>query len=120
LEFGTKKMDPRPFFRPAISELRRQGVDDFLKSNTRLTAERIEDLDSLVTAVALAMERRVKEIITEKSIIDTGTLRASIAAVPGGEVGDLATEDDLPDTGSGPPFPTDFGPEIRKDIEIQT
>jgi hypothetical protein len=120
LEFATKKMDPRPFFRPAISELRRQGVDDFLKSNTKLSAKRIEDLDSLVTAVGLALERRVKEVITEKSIIDTGTLRASIAAVPNGEVNDLATEADLPDTESGPPYPPDFGPKIRKEIEVET
>jgi hypothetical protein len=118
LEFGTKKMDPRPFFRPAISELRQSGVDDFLKDNTNLTAERIEDLDSLVRALALALERRVKKIITNKSIIDTGTLRASIAAIPGGDVGDLATEEDIPDTASGPPFPTAFGPEIRQDIEV--
>jgi hypothetical protein len=118
--FGTKKMDPRPFFRPAISELRRQGVDDFLKSNTKLSAKRIENLDSLVTAVGLALERRVKEIITEKDIIDTGTLRASIAAIPNGEVADLATQADLPDTASGPPFPPDFGPKIRQEIEVET
>jgi phage gpG-like protein len=120
LEFGTKKMDPRPFFRPAIAEIRRKGVDDFLQDNTQLSAKRIENLDSLVRALALALERRVKQIITEKGIIDTGTLRASIAAVPGGDKNDLATEADLPDTGSGPPYPSDFGPEIREDIEVKT
>jgi len=31
-----------------------------------------------VETLALAVERRVKEILTEKGLIDTGTLRASI------------------------------------------
>lgn len=118
LEFGTSKMDPKPFFRPVISEVRQKGVERFLNANTEYTASQIEDLDSLVTALALAIERRVKEVITEKGLIDTGTLRASVAALPGTDPRQLATEEDLPDTGSGPPYPPDFGAEAREQIEV--
>jgi len=30
LEFGTSKMDPKPFFQPALNEVRLEGVRDFV------------------------------------------------------------------------------------------
>lgn len=118
LEFGTSKMDPKPFFRPAVNEARQQGIERFIEDYSNLEVEAIENLDSLVAALALALERRVKQIITEKGLIDTGTLRASVAAIPGGDPANLATEADMPDTDSGPPYPADFGPEARQQIEV--
>jgi len=86
LEFGTSDMDPKPFFRPALAELRVKGIEGFIEESGILrTAEfsDIEDAGEVVDALALALERRIKEIITEKGLIDTGTLRASIVAVSG-------------------------------------
>jgi hypothetical protein len=79
-------MDPKPYFRPALAELRVKGIEGFIESSGILrTAEfsDIEDAGEVVDALALALERRIKEIITEKGLIDTGTLRASIVAVSG-------------------------------------
>ena len=109
LEFGTRDMDPKPFFRPALAELRVQGVDDFIRSNTRLSAEQIGDLDGLVTVVGLALERRIKEIITAKGLIDTGTLRASVVAVRGTDPSELPTEGDLSGYSGSRPAPPGAG-----------
>lgn len=81
LEFGTSKMDPKPFFRPALAEAK-ADLKGFIRDHTNTTAEAIGSADKLVRVIALALERRVKEIITDKGLIDTGTLRASILAVP--------------------------------------
>jgi len=86
LEFGTSDMDPKPFFRPALAELRVKGVEGFIKDSGILRNKEfsdVEDADEVVDALALTLERRIKEIITEKGLIDTGTLRASIVAVSG-------------------------------------
>lgn len=94
LEFGTSKMDPKPFFRPALQEARRD-IEGFIRDNTRTTVSEIDDVQELVRAVAFALERRVKEIITRKGLIDTGTLRASVQAVPGANPGELPTADEI-------------------------
>jgi hypothetical protein len=85
LEFGTSDMDPKPFFRPALAELRVKGVEGFIEGSGVLRSDDLGDVDpdDLVDALALALERRIKEIITQKGLIDTGTLRASIVAVSG-------------------------------------
>jgi len=83
LEAGTADMDPKPFFRPAINEVRLEGVDGFIRHNTRTSVDELDTADDVLRVLALALERRVKEIITKKSLIDTGTLRASIVAAPG-------------------------------------
>jgi len=87
LEFGTSDMDPKPFFRPALAELRVKGIEGFIEESGILRAGKefndVEDADEVVDALALALERRIKEIITQKGLIDTGTLRASIVAVSG-------------------------------------
>jgi len=81
LEFGTSKMDPKPFVRPALAEARRD-LKSFIATNTTTSADDIETARELVRTVAFALERRIKEIITEKGLIETGTLRASITAAP--------------------------------------
>jgi len=83
LEFGTSKMDAKPFFRPAVNEVRLQGIDGFIAHNTRTSVETLPSVEAVIRVLAFALERRVKEIITDKSLIDTGTLRASIVAVRG-------------------------------------
>jgi len=94
LEYGSSKMDPKPFFRPALAEAR-ADLEGFIADNTRKRAEEIDTARELVRTIALALERRVKEIITEKGLIDTGTLRASVLAVPGTDFGQLPAADDL-------------------------
>jgi hypothetical protein len=81
LEVGTSKMDPKPFFRPALNEARRD-LETFIERNTTKVVGDIETARELVRTVAFALERRIKEIITQKGLIDTGTLRASITAAP--------------------------------------
>jgi len=81
LEYGTSKMDPRPYFRPALAEAK-EDLTGFIRDHTDTTAAAIGSADRLVKILGLTLERRVKEIITEKGLIDTGTLRASVLAVP--------------------------------------
>jgi len=104
-------MDPRPFFRPVINDAR-IDTEGFLNRNTQTSVSEIDSADRLVRTLALAIERRVKEIITEKGLIDTGTLRASITAVP--------TESALPeaDDFSGDNIPPDAGRGVTEAIEL--
>jgi hypothetical protein len=95
LEFGTSKMDAKPFFRPAINEVRAQGVEGFVAHNTKTSVDALPDIDAVIKVLALALERRVKEIVTEKGLIDTGTLRASVLAVRGGDPSVLPTAGDF-------------------------
>lgn len=95
LEFGTSKMDAKPFFQPAINEVRVQGVRGFIAHNTKTTVEAQDTADDVLKVLALALERRIKEIITQKGLIDTGTLRASVVAVRGSDPSVLPTDDEL-------------------------
>ena len=111
VEFGTSEMNARPFFRPVINDAR-IDTEGFLDRNTQTSISEIDSADRLVRTLALAIERRVKEIITEKGLIDTGTLRASITAVP--------TESALPeaDDFSGDNIPPDAGRGVTEAIEL--
>lgn len=93
VEYGTSEMDPRPFFRPALNEAR-SDLSAFIRDNTKKSIQQIDGEAELVRIIAFALERRVKEIITEKGLIDTGTMRASVAAVPS-NAGELPDADDV-------------------------
>jgi len=93
LEFGTEDMDPKPFVRPAVDEV---------ESRLSQIADDADTADGLVTKVALALEREIKQTITRKGLIDTGTLRASVTAIRDG------VPSDLPDA----------GPTATTDIEV--
>lgn len=95
VEFGTSQMDPKPFFRPVVNDAR-IDTEGFLDRNTETSVDAIDSADELVRTLAVAIERRVKEIITEKGLIDTGTLRASVVAVPTEAA--LPDASDLPDS----------------------
>ena len=119
LEFGTSQMDAKPFFRPAINEIRVQGVDGFIAHNTKTTVEALPDADAVIRVLALALERRVKEIITDKSLIDTGTLRASIVAVRGDDPSVLPGEGEFEAFDSDNPAPASAGRGvIQEAVEI--
>jgi hypothetical protein len=119
LEFGTSKMDAKPFFRPAINEIRAQGVDGFIAHNTRTSVETLPDADAVIRVLALALERRVKEIITDKGLIDTGTLRASIVAVRGDDPSVLPGEGEFSGFDSDTQAPATAGRAlIEEAIEI--
>jgi hypothetical protein len=109
LELGTSDMDPKPFFRPALGELRAKGVGGFIRDNTNTTLEALDETDEVVAAVAFGLERRIKEIITRKDLIDTGTLRASVLAVPNGVLGDLPGADEFSGFDSDSPAPANAG-----------
>lgn len=66
-EFGTYKMSPNPFMRPAANEVR---------ANIRTYLSQASTLGDAVRLAALDVERRAKS----KAPVDTGRLRASITA----------------------------------------
>jgi len=67
---------------PPVRESAYRDLEGFLDENTETELGDYETAEELVRAIAFALERRVKEIITEKGLIDTGALRASVVAVP--------------------------------------
>lgn len=90
-EFGTRFLTERPHWRVAIPEIIAEAGGDQQMQNEVLDAMIAREingklftdakLDAGTTApikVALMIERRVKQIITAKGIIDTGNYRASI------------------------------------------
>jgi len=119
LELGTSDMDPKPFFRPALGELRAKGVEDFIREHTETTVAALNSVDQVVAATALALERRIKEIITRKGLIDTGTLRASVVAVPDAGPDVLPGEDEFSGFTSDSPAPPTAGKAlVDADIEV--
>lgn len=82
-------IDPMPFFRPAVNEVRLEGEVGFIRHHTRKEPEDIDTVREFVSTLALALENRIKEIITRKGLIDTGNLRNSVQAVPVSDVGNL-------------------------------
>jgi len=80
LELGTAKMDPKPFIRPAAHAYQ-SNLRAAIAADTETTLEQIDSAEELVKTVAFGLERRIKRIITRKGLIDTGALRASVAAV---------------------------------------
>ena len=88
-------IDPKPFFRPAVNEVRLQGPGGFIKHNTQLELGEIDSTEEFVQTLAFALENRIKEIITRKGLIDTGSLRASITATPLADISKLPSEEDL-------------------------
>lgn len=81
LEFGTRDMDPKPFLRPALLAYQ-SSLEAAIAADTETTLDAIDSVDELVQTIAFGLERRIKRIIKGKGLIDTGALRASIAAVP--------------------------------------
>lgn len=110
LEFGTSKMDAKPFVRPALAEARRD-LESFIKRNTEREIGDFETAGEVVRAIAFALERKIKEIITKKSLIDTGTLRASVLAVPA-DPSALPEGDDLETDEQGNPI------DARQTVEV--
>lgn len=75
-EFGTSKMEARPYMRPAAEKVladperyARQYTDSPLRSEAQLLG-----------AIALAIEREAKKIVKQKEIWQDGNLHGSIEA----------------------------------------
>jgi len=85
LEFGTRKMPPYPFFRPAIREAR-ANPDEFVDS------EAVDSITEYIRKLAFSLEAQIKINATAETSgrspgtdsdhpqVDTGNLRASIEA----------------------------------------
>lgn len=67
-EFGTSKMEAQPHLRPAVEQVMRSEADQL--------ADQADSADELVKLIALAVERRTKELAP----VEFGTLKASYAA----------------------------------------
>jgi len=75
-ELGTSKMKARPFARPAAQRVQSNPAraEEFLDAGSVLEAGEEE----LVKATALAVEQEMIRIITQKGLVDSGTMRASV------------------------------------------
>lgn len=76
-ELGTSKMKARPFAKPAAERVQANldgAIDRFL--DVPLVDA---DEDAMARAAALAVQREMQRIITQKDIIDTGTMRSSVS-----------------------------------------
>jgi len=94
LEFGTRKMPPYSWFRPAVREFK-ANPEDFITDNTGYTSvDEIPSTDALVDAVANALVNQMENNVSAGSSVDrspgtvpehpkrdTGTLVNSITAV---------------------------------------
>lgn len=88
-EFGTSRIQERPHWRVAIPEviaaagsggLKREMEESLMEAVTGGASAEIDSGGNPPYVMALAIERRVKQVITAKGIIDTGNYRASVAA----------------------------------------
>jgi hypothetical protein len=74
---GTSKMEARPFVRPAAERVQANletEVGQFLDGGLNDSS-----MDAITRAAALAVQREMQRIITQKGAVDTGTLRSSIS-----------------------------------------
>jgi len=72
IDQGTSRMEARPFARPAAERV--QAKLGELIGDDALSAGG----EDLAKQAALAVEREMKRIITEKDAVDTGAMRASV------------------------------------------
>ena len=72
-----------------------QGVEGFIEKNSSYEMGDIDDVDDLVKTLAFALQRRIQEIITKKGLVDTGTLRISVKAIPGTDLNQLPSADEV-------------------------
>jgi hypothetical protein len=73
---GTSKMEARPFVRPAAERVQANletEVGRFLDGDLNDSS-----MDAITRAAALAVQREMQRIITQKGAVDTGTLRSSV------------------------------------------
>lgn len=77
LEFGTSRMPPYPFMRPAVQDLMGSGVGDKL-------ADHASNVDHLVQLIAMWLESRMKHYastgVPPGPNVRTGNLKGSIRA----------------------------------------
>lgn len=92
-EFGTRFLQERPHWRVAIPEIVAAAPSDLGFQAEILDAmvgrelagtslARVESGASAPLVIALRIERRVKQVMTAKGVVDTGNYRASIATGP--------------------------------------
>lgn len=87
-EFGTVRLPPRPFFRPAQRALARRagGVAMAMARESRgagmLQLIVTSEEDGYVARLSFELERLVKQWIRIRGLIDTGNMRASFVAAP--------------------------------------
>ncbi|WP_089650093.1 HK97-gp10 family putative phage morphogenesis protein [Halobacterium hubeiense] len=70
-ETGTSKMEARPFARPAAERVQ-ANLDQYVSNAPEFSEE------AIVQQVAVGVESEMKRIITQKELVDTGAMRASV------------------------------------------
>lgn len=73
VELGTSRMPARPFVRPAA-----ERVQQNLRFYVDRFADDPENEDAVLRAVAVGVQEEIQRVITEKGLIDTGNMRASV------------------------------------------
>jgi hypothetical protein len=76
-EYGTSKMEARPFVRPAAERVQ-ADPERYAREMAATHGINITNEEGLVRALALAVQDQAKRIADRKEIRDTGTLIASI------------------------------------------
>jgi len=76
-EYGTSKMEARPFVRPAAARVQ-ADPESHARKMAATHGINISNEEGLVRALALAVQDQAKRIADRKEIRDTGTLIASI------------------------------------------
>jgi hypothetical protein len=74
---GTSKMEARPFVRPAAERVQANletEVGRFLDGGLGDSS-----MGAITRAAALAVQREMQRIITQKGAVDTGAMRASVS-----------------------------------------
>lgn len=77
-EYGTSKMEARPFMRPAAERVD-ANLEHHVKKVAQSSGLSLTSHDDAVRAAALAVQNEAKKIADRKDIRDTGTLINSIS-----------------------------------------
>jgi len=72
-ELGTSKMEARPFAKPAAERVQ-HNVSNYVDRYATESSEQ-----AILQAVAVGVQEEMVRIITEKGIVDTGAMRASVS-----------------------------------------
>lgn len=95
LELGTSRMDPKPFIRPAVFEAQKSDLRTYISKYGTEPFDSLDTVEQVTEELAVSVKNNIRLVISEKGLIDTGTLIKSISVVPRGQEDKLPTESDV-------------------------